>query len=234
MKDLLNALPTWASLLGLLLCMGVGRAAFAQLPSTAVTDPNMVRPLTDTARVAKSLTKQQKREKAAADSVLKTERLFGLHVTRPQKAGWLAAIPGTGQLYNKKYWKLPLVYGMMGGLGYWVSLQLKLYKEYAYAYDQVSAKKLSLHSTELGENARRENSLSGIYDGLTTARHYLDFSILVCTAGYALQILDAVVDAHLHDFDISPNLALHCKPTLLFLPNQGVSAVGAIVALRLK
>jgi hypothetical protein len=234
MKDLLNALPTWASLLGLLLCMGVGRAAFAQLPSTAVTDPNMVRPLTDTARVAKSLTKQQKREKAAADSVLKTERLFGLHVTRPQKAGWLAAIPGTGQLYNKKYWKLPLVYGMMGGLGYWVSFQLKLYKEYAYAYDQVSAKKLSLHSTALGENAQRENSLSGIYDGLTAARHYLDFSILVCTAGYALQILDAVVDAHLHDFDISPNLALHCKPTLLLLPNQGLSAVGAIVALRLK
>ena len=70
MKNLLHAPILWVWLLTLLMGVGASQPAWAQLPSTAVVDPDMTRPMTDTARVAKPLTKQQKREQAAADSAL--------------------------------------------------------------------------------------------------------------------------------------------------------------------
>jgi hypothetical protein len=200
----------------------------------AVVSPDQAPALSDTARVARPLTKRQKREKTAADSLLKTERLLGLHVTRPQKAGYLALVPGAGQLYNKKYWKLPLVYGMVGGLGYWVNFQRQLYLEYLHAYDNVRTNALPLHDPALGSNASRENSLDNLSSGVQGARHYLDLSLLVFAAGYSLQILDAVVDAHLHDFDVGRNLSLRWQPTLLPVPGRPMPAAGATVALRMK
>jgi hypothetical protein len=232
MKDLLTAMPLWARLFGLLLCIGIGRPALAQLPSTAITDPNMIRPMTDTARVAKKLTKQQKREQAAADSVLKTERLFGLHVTRPQKAGLLALIPGAGQIYNKRWWKLPLVYGMVGtlvGVEYFYHTH---YSNYVQAKDSIAS------GVPLGKNtlgyASVERTTAGIESGIIFYRRYRDMFILVFAAGYGLQILDAVVDAHLHDFDVGNDLSLHWEPALLPIPGQLLPGVGATVALRLK
>ena len=225
-------MPLWARLLGLLLCLGVGRPAFAQLPSTAITDPNMVRPMTDTARVAKKLTKQQKREQAAADSVLKTERLFGLHVTRPQKAGLLALLPGTGQIYNKRWWKLPLVYGMVGTL---VGVEYFYFVRYN---DYTKAKELIGSGTPFGDpslgRASVERDANGIESGIIFYRRYRDMFVLVFIAGYGLQILDAVVDAHLHDFDVGNDLSLHFSPALLPIPGQLLPGVGASVALRLK
>lgn len=228
-------MPLWARLFGLLLCLGVGRPAFAQLPSTAVTDPNMIRPMTDTARVAKKLTKQQKREQAAADSVLKTERLFGLHVTRPQKAGLLALLPGTGQIYNKRWWKLPLVYGMVGTLvGVEIFYQTR-YSQYVTAKDSLA---LSNGRVKFGDpslkSAQVERNTAGIESGIIFYRRYRDMFILVFVAGYGLQILDAVVDAHLHDFDVGNDLSLHWEPALLPIPGQLLPGVGATVALRLK
>ncbi|TVT41778.1 hypothetical protein FNT36_10170 [Hymenobacter setariae] len=233
MKLFSHAYGGWVLLLGML---GVGAAqpAQAQLPSTAIVSPDQVPTSADTARVARPLTKRQKREKAAADSLLKTEHLLGMRVTRPQKAGYLAIIPGAGQLYNKKYWKLPLVYGMVGGLGYWVNFQRLLYLEYLHAYDNVSSNALVLRDPALGSRASRENSLTGIYSGLTGARHYLDLSLLVFAAGYSLQILDAVVDANLHDFDVGRTLSLHWTPALLPMPGRPLPAAGATVALRVK
>jgi hypothetical protein len=232
MKDLLTAMPLWARVFGLLLCLGVGRPALAQLPSTAITDPNMVRPMTDTARVAKPLTKQQKREQAAADSALKTERLFGLHVTRPQKAGLLALLPGTGQIYNKRWWKLPLVYGMVGTL---VGVEYFYYVRYS---DYRDAKEKIGSGTPFGDEslsyAKVERNAAGIESGIIFYRRYRDMFVLVFMAGYGLQILDAVVDAHLHDFDVGNDLSLHVSPALLPIPGQLLPGVGASVALRLK
>jgi hypothetical protein len=226
-------MPLWARLFGLLLCLGVGRPAFAQLPSTATSDPNnMVRPLTDTARVAKKLTKQQKREQAAADSVLKTERLFGLHVTRPQKAGLLALIPGAGQIYNKRWWKLPLVYGLVGtlvGVEYFYQVR---YSSYVSAKEKVG-NGIAFGNESLGY-AKVERDANGIESGIIFYRRNRDLYILVFAAGYGLQILDAVVDAHLHDFDVGNDLSLHLSPALLPIPGQLLPGVGASVALRLK
>jgi hypothetical protein len=242
MKYSFTALPLWARLFGLLLCIGVGRPALAQLPSTAITDPNMIRPMTDTARVAKPLTKQQKREQAAADSVLKTERLFGLHVTRPQKAGLLALIPGTGQIYNKRWWKLPLVYGMVGTLAGVEYFYQSHYSDYRKAKDLIAAGKITNAQLAAAGSvpieafgaAKNENTVARIESGIIFYRRYRDMFILVFAAGYGLQILDAVVDAHLHDFDVGNDLSLHLSPALLPIPGQLLPGVGGTVALRLK
>jgi hypothetical protein len=243
MQHLLPAAPRWAWFLGLLLCLGLARPAWAQLPSTAVVDPDLTRPMTDTARVAPKLTKKQKREQAAADSVLKTERLFGLRLTRPQKALLLAGIaPGAGQIYNKKYWKLPLVYGLLGTLGTVEYFFQTHYTDYRYAKDQVArgrvtASQLANASTKPIEDwgyAKNANSITIIESRIIFYRRNRDLYILLFLAGHGLQMLDAIVDANLHDFDVGKDLTLHWQPALLPVPGQLIPGVGASVALRVK
>ncbi|MFD1871441.1 DUF5683 domain-containing protein [Hymenobacter bucti] len=243
MQHLLFAAPRWAWLFGLLLCLGLARPAWAQLPSTAVVDPDLTRPQTDTARVAPKLTKKQKREQAAADSALKTERLFGLRLTRPQKALLLAGIaPGAGQIYNKKYWKLPLVYGLLGTLGGVEYFFQTHYTDYRYAKEQVATGKVSASQLanartepiEDWDSAKNANSTTIIESGIIFYRRNRDLYILLLIGGHGLQMLDALVDANLHDFDVGKDLTLHWQPALLPVPGQLVPGVGATVALRVK
>ncbi|MGI4733577.1 MAG: DUF5683 domain-containing protein [Janthinobacterium lividum] len=242
MKNLLHAPTLWVWVLGLLLGVGASQPARAQLPSTAITDPSMTRPMTDTARVARPLTKKQKREQAAADSVLKTERLFGLHLTRSKKAQLLAIVPGAGQIYNKKYWKLPLVYGLLGTLGTVEYFYQTRYTDYKYAKNEVATGKVSATqlaaaaSTPIEDwgSAKTENTTARIESGVIFYRRNRDLYILVFAAGYALQMLDAVVDANLHDFDVGKDLSLRWQPALLPIPGQVLPGVGATVALRVK
>ena len=234
MKHLLDVAPRWGWLLGILLCLGATCPSWAQLPSTAITDPDLTRPQTDTARVARPLTKAQKRQQAAADSALKTERLFGLRLTRPQKALILAGIaPGAGQIYNKKYWKLPLVYGLLGTLGTVEVFYQTHYSNYVRAKELIGNKTYSLSDENLGY-AKVETTTNGIDTGIVFYRRNRDLYILVFAAGYGLQILDALVDANLHDFDVGKDLTLQWRPTLLPMPGQPIPVPGATLALRLK
>ncbi len=235
MKYLINLLPQWGWLL-VLLALGTARPAWAQLPSTAVVSPDLTRPPTDTARVAPKLTKAQKRAQAAADSVFKTERLLGMRVTRAQKAGYLALLPGAGQIYNKRWWKLPLVYGLLGSLGsveYFYQVRYSDYKNAKSILALHANKADTLGSAALGR-ASIERTTSGIENGIIFYRRNRDLYILVFAAGYALQILDAVVDAHLHDFDVGKDLSLHWEPAFLPIPGQVIPGIGATVALRVK
>lgn len=249
MKNSLLSLRQWPArcgwLLGLVLLLAGARPALAQIPTATnplevnPAAPVLVRP--DTATIRRKPTKKERRALAAADSAKRTERLFGLHLTRPQKAGILALAPSGGQIYNKKYWKLPLVYGMVGGLGYWVYFQQTRYIEYRDAYqlgqkpeNQGKAPIEYLLDASKYENARKETSFANVYNNLTGYRSYRDLAILISALGYSLQILDAVVDAHLHDFDVSDNLSLNWQPTLLPVPGQVVPAGGIALTLRVK
>ena len=232
MKNLLALLPRWAWVVGLL-CLGTAAPAWAQLPSTAVVDPDLTQPRNDTARVAPKLTKAQKRERAAADSVFKTEKLFGLRVSRAQKAGYLALLPGAGQIYNKRWWKLPLVYGLLGTLGSAEYFYQVRYSDYVKAKEKIAKNEAKIGDASLNL-ASIERTTSGIENGIVFYRRNRDLYILVFAAGYALQILDAVVDAHLHDFDVSKDISLHWQPALLPVPGQVLPGVGATVALRVK
>ncbi|MDJ0366379.1 DUF5683 domain-containing protein [Hymenobacter sp. H14-R3] len=250
MKNSLLFLGQWPArcgwLLGFVLLLAGARPALAQIPTATnpleinPAAPVLVRP--DTATVRRKPTKKERRALAAADSAKRTERLFGLHLTRPQKAGILALAPSGGQIYNKKYWKLPIVYGMVGGLGYWVYFQQSRYIEYREAYYIVRAIPATTNPLPLTSylnkddypNARKETSLTNVYNNLTGYRSYRDLAILISALGYSLQILDAVVDAHLHDFDVSDNLSLNWQPTLLPVPGQVVPAGGIALTLSLK
>ena len=258
MRNILLLLPPrrgrgW--LLGLVLLLASAAPAWAQTPTstnptnplgtgTGLNAPPIVRP--DTATVRK-LSKKEKRAQAAADSAKRTERLFGLHLTRPEKAGILALVPGTGQIYNHKYWKLPIVYGMVGGLGYWVSYQARFYGYFKFAKNlrridtTAVATQISYATSEIDDETVRKqlinyarNNPNGIQNGLYFYRRNLDLAILVSALGFGLQILDAVVDAHLHDFDVSDNLSLNWQPALLPVPGQLVPAAGLALTLRAK
>lgn len=254
MADFLLKTPNWLG--GLLLALLLAQPALAQVPGSTGTGlpgspvldsngqpinpaaPTYVRPA-DTATVRK-LTRKQKRAQVAADSARRTERLFGLHVTRPEKAGLLALAPGAGQVYNRRYWKLPLVYGLLGTLGYAFVYEEVRYREYKAAYGHLIADRLSnpaqLTKTygDAYPHASLELSVTNVNNGLIFYRRNRDMFVLLTAAGYSLQILDAVVDAHLHDFNIDDNLSLNCRPTLLPVPGQVLPAAGLAVSLRVK
>lgn len=128
----------------------------------------------------------------------------------PRKAILFAAIlPGLGQVYNKKYWKLPLVYGGLIGFGYGVSFYQKGYKEFKGGLFDL------LESGEQTINLRgydfTEDNLRRIVNQYRRER---DFFIILTAGMYLLQMVDAHVDAHLKEFDLNPNLQVKIQPTM--------------------
>lgn len=154
----------------------------------------------------------------------------------PLKVLWMGAIiPGYGQILNKKYWKLPLVYGGFLGCAYaitWNSGQYQTYKTayldiLRYASDNsfkaIVDKNLSAVSfyqvLPKGETIDNYGGISGLTTKLQTiynsTRRYRDLSIIATVVYYALTLVDAYVDAQLYDFDISPDLSMRVQPTLM-------------------
>lgn len=128
-----------ATLLLVLLVLLVPRPGRAQVPLDASpTVLKTVRP--DTARVRKP-TAVGKRKKVAADSMCRTEKLFGMRVTRPAKAGYLALVPGLGQAYNRRWWKVPVVYASLGTTFGFLRFDQRAFKEYADAQNLLDQRK---------------------------------------------------------------------------------------------
>lgn len=148
----------------------------------------------------------------------------------PYKAVWMAAIlPGYGQIYNRSYWKLPIVYGGFMGCGFAISWNNERYEAYKEAYrdilmdaDHLSSDPTRSYNAILPEGYTIErmggqnNYTAILKDRQNTYRRYRDISIVVAIAVYALSIIDAYVDAQLFDFDISDDLTLNVEPQLHF------------------
>jgi len=126
-----------------------------------------------------------------------------------------AIIPGWGQIYNKKYWKLPIVYGGLGVTGYIFVNNIKIYKEYKFAYSaRIKAQPPTLDSTDYNEldNIYKVLSPNSIRSARDEFRRYVDYSALIFILLWGLNVVDAAVDAHLKNFDISPDLSLQVRP----------------------
>lgn len=150
-------------------------------------------------------------------------------VNHPKKAAIRSAIlPGLGQIYNKKYWKLPIVYGALGTAGGVFVYNLTNYKDLKQAYTGKFNARVFNDSTEyfkikpsllpLSEESLRFNR--------DQFRRNLDYTVLVFVLLWGLNVVDAAVDAHLKSFDISPDLSLMIKPGHSTMANtNGVSLV---------
>lgn len=137
----------------------------------------------------------------------------------PRKALLLAAVlPGLGQIYNKKYWKLPLVYGGFYLIGNRITYYNNIYKVYR---DHLF---FNLENNRASENSRNPNvnlttgQLRRIVD---RARRERDFMVILMGGMYILQVIDAHVDAHLKEFDLNPNLKARIEPTAKYDPVLG-------------
>ena len=145
-----------------------------------------------------------------------------LWVPNPTKATWMAlVIPGGGQIYNRKYWKLPIFYGGFVGCTYALTWNNRMYKDYANAYKDAVNNNWSASSiTELlPASYIRRTSKTQVTETLRKRkdmyRRYRDLSIFAFIGVYALSVVDAYVDAELSNFDISPDLSMRIEPTLL-------------------
>ncbi|MGI6047640.1 MAG: DUF5683 domain-containing protein [Petrimonas sp.] len=141
----------------------------------------------------------------------------------PKKAVIYSAIfPGLGQIYNRKYWKLPILYGGFVGLSYAITWNNSHYQDYFQAQkallDDNPENDIIWHKMlPYGQSPATadKNWFAGVLkDRKNYFRYYRDFSIILTVALYGLGIVDAYVDAQLFEFDVSPDLSMRVEPVI--------------------
>jgi len=127
----------------------------------------------------------------------------------PKKATIRSAIiPGWGQVYNKKYWKVPVIYAAFGTCTYFAIENRRQYIRYRDAYRAET----DGDSTTISEFANLPITTEGIRDWRDQYKQWMELSIILGGITYVLNIVDASVDAHLFAFDVSDDLSLRWQP----------------------
>ncbi len=158
----------------------------------------------------------------------------------PTRAVWLSALfPGLGQIYNRRYWKLPIIVGGYMGLGYAVSWNNTMLTDYTRAYadlldnDPSSKSYMDLFAPNVKEEDVDKSWLQRV---LRSKKNYFrrnrDLCIICMVGVYLLAMVDAYVDASLSHFDISPDLSMDVQPALLQDGRQRYPSVGLVWALN--
>jgi hypothetical protein len=160
-------------------------------------------------------------------------------VRSPKKASIYAALfPGLGQIYNRKYWKLPIVYGGYAGLIYVLGWNNSQYKDFFQGYriiaQYTSAVGMKTEERKFLDNLIKNPSISldnpatftyiatQLKSGKDYFRRNRDLTIIGIAALHVLSIIDASVDANLFDFDISDDLSMRIQPMPVNFGNQNM------------
>lgn len=152
-----------------------------------------------------------------------------IFVPDPQRALWLSlVIPGGGQIYNRKYWKLPIFYGGFLGCMYAFTWNQQMYMDYSQAYLDIMDDNPNTNSYvdmfppsyDIEGNISRFQTV--FKNRKDRYRRWRDLSTFCFIGVYALSIIDAYVDAHLSEFDISPDLSLQWGPTSIEGPHTNI------------
>jgi hypothetical protein len=149
----------------------------------------------------------------------------------PRKATLRSAIlPGWGQAYNRKYWKIPIVWGALGVTGYIFNFNRVQYNKVKFAYFALINKDTGKYSLITDPALKRfveEGNSYALQSYRNEYRKDIDYSVLFFLFFWALNVVDATVDGHLKDFDISDDLSLKIKPSFYSLPTTplGISFV---------
>ncbi len=154
---------------------------------------------------------------------IKPQRDWAAWKPNAKRAMWMAIVfPGGGQIYNRKYWKLPIIYGGFVGCAYAWSWNNQMYQDYKQAYLDIMDDDDSTHSYDqfLHLGASIDDSNKERYENLFSKRkdrfrRYRDLSFFCILAVYGLSIVDAYVDASLSEFDISDDLTMRVEPTYI-------------------
>ena len=147
----------------------------------------------------------------------------------PNMSLWLGlTFPGAGQIYNRKYWKLPIIYGGAVGVAYAVSYYGGYYNEYKQGYLDYSDSdpNTNAHLTLIPQGYPESSAGSYVKNRMDNYRRYRDIFIVVGVAVYALSVIDAYVDAQLAGFDISTDLSMKVRPKLDFEPHTSTPTAG--------
>lgn len=157
------------------------------------------------------------------------KRFFAKDYPNPRRAALLGfVLPGAGQIYNKKWWKLPIVYGALGTALYFEIDNIKQYRELRDNYKWLVDGDPNTNPTEPPYNQIDATSMKGYRDQW---RRYVELSSITLGLIYLLQVTDAYVDAHLHSFDVSDDLSLRFQPKIDASSGLGAT-FGASVSLQ--
>ena len=140
-----------------------------------------------------------------------------------KRALWLAIVlPGAGQIYNRKFWKLPIVYGGFVGCAYAMRWNNMMYHDYSQAYldlmdddPQTQSYNQFMHLGAKITDANISRYQTLFKKRKDRFRRWRDMSFFVMVGVYAFSVIDAYVDASLSEFDISPDLSMRISPTMI-------------------
>ena len=140
-----------------------------------------------------------------------------------KRAMWMALVlPGAGQIYNRKYWKLPIIYGGFVGCAYAITWNNQMYHDYSQAYldimdDDPNTQSYNqfLHLGATIDESNIERYKEIFRKRKDKFRRWRDMGVFVMIGVYAFSVIDAYVDASLSEFDISDDLTLRVEPTVL-------------------
>lgn len=172
----------------------------------------------DTTALQNEMQKNASPTKVKKEAVTEKKRF----VPDPARATWLAVIfPGGGQIYNRKYWKLPIIYGGFVGCAYALTWNGQMYSDYSQAYLDImddnpnTDSYLDLLPPGYNVDANMDYLKKVIKRKKDSYRRYRDLSIFCFIGVYAVSIIDAYVDAELASFDISKDLTLKMEPAII-------------------
>jgi hypothetical protein len=173
----------------------------------------------------KALTPKDTIQLLRSDSIAgkKVKRDWSTWRPSAKRALWLALVlPGAGQIYNRKYWKLPIVYGGFVGCIYALQWNNMMYKDYSQAYmdimdDDASTQSYNqfLHLGNKIDDSNKEYYQKVFKTRKDRYRRWRDMSVFAIIGVYALSVIDAYVDASLSEFDISKDLSLRVEPAVI-------------------
>ena len=222
----------------LLLLLSPGTVIFAQQNGDTLhpNSPDTLTALTDTFHLKEQLKKTDTLVATGSPAGSSKKHVLAPDTTvkfKPKVAMLRSAIlPGWGQWYNKKYWKIPIIYGALGVSAGVFFYNLKTYRLLREAVilrsDTIPGNdalvdpqfiNLSTPSLRLYRNSFRQN---------------IDYSVLAFLILWGLNVVDATVDAHLKAFDVSPNITMKVRPSINYMTNAGISLVFSLKDKSLK
>lgn len=205
-----------------------GTAIFAQQNGDTLhtNRPDTSRSLSDTLHVKEQLQKSDTVVVTSPPTGASKKDVLALDTTvkfNPKKAMLRSAIlPGWGQWYNKKYWKIPIIYGALGISTYVFFYNLNTYRLLRQA---VIYRARGTHADSLLVAPEFQSfSTQFLRINRNSFRQNIDYSVLAFLILWGLNVVDATVDAHLKAFDVSPDIGMKLRPNLT-TNNAGVSLV---------